>query len=254
MAIATAKYLNLAVKSFDDADKFIGIEPAGEVAYQASTMLKAIGNAVVDFAMENDDDIRKMYGIMSSELGSKRTYNMQNIAFANDSFNDYIGKVCSIPDAIKNGDVPEDLNLDAAFFDRDRKFNLALFSTDENECVPIPAEDAFAEIGHMQTLIKMTENFSKQLQEMAAKTPAKTDAMDGVYAKQYDMSLMAVRLMATSMVRYSAILLRHIVNATSELFDHVTSDSGRTEVPTISWKGDAEKSPESQENRWAIFV
>lgn len=257
MAIIAEKYLNLAVKSFDDADKFIDMEPAGEVAYQATVMLKSIGNAVVDFAMENDADIRKMHDLMSSELGSKRNYNMQNIEFARSSFDEYLGKVFSILDAVKNGTISDDLNLDAAFFERDRKFNIALFSTEENECVPIPAMDAFAEIGHMTTLIKITENFSKQLQDMATKVPEKKDIMDGIHAKQYDTALMAIRLMATSMIRFSAILLRHIVNATAELYDHVTSDAPRwqqAEVPTISWKGDVKSSSDPETNRWAIFL
>ena len=257
MAIITDKYLNLAVKTFDESDKYIDIEPVSDVVAQASATLKEIKNAVIDFAAENDADIRGMHEAMTSERGSRRNYSMQSITFAKDSFDDYVNKLMSIPAAAKNGTISEDLSLNAGFFERDKKFNIALFNTDENECVPIPAEDAFDELGHMTTLVKMTDEYMKQLHDKATLVPPKKDVMDGAYAKQYETSLMAIRLMATSMVRFCALLLRHIVNATEELYAHVTSDVPRwqqEEIPKISWKGDEGESPDTEYNRWAIFV
>lgn len=257
MAIIDERYLNLAVKSFDDADKYINIEPVSSVADQAVATLRDIKEAIIDFARENQSDIRQLYAAVTSESGSKQNYRMQNTDFAKSSFDEYIGKVITIPEAAKNGTISENLSLDAGFFERDRKFVISLFSNEENEPVPIPAEDAFEELKYMHDLTVITDEFCKQIIDKAAIVPQKTGQMDADYARRYETSIMAVRLMATSMIRFCSILLRHVVNNAAELYDHAMSSRPRwskDEIPTISWNGDEGKSANTEENRWAIFV
>lgn len=257
MAICIEKYVNIATKTFDDTDHFMGLNTAKEVATKATTMLDDIRAAVIEFATENDVDLRRLHAAVTSEMGSKKNYRMQSIDFAKGSFEEYIAKVLAIPTAIKDGNVPDNMTLNDGFFERDRGFNIALFSVEDNECVPIPAEEAFAEVGHMSTLVEITKDYADKIRNMAENVPEKKDFMDGVYAKSYDIHLNATKLLAMSTIRFCALLLRHIVNSAAELFDHATADKPvwqRGELPTICWRGDNNENSDTESNRWAIFV
>lgn len=254
--IAKEKYLNLAVKTFDDAEKYIDVEPTSEVVKQAVAALNAIKASTIEFSMENHKALMELYSAVTSDRGSKMNYRMQNIEFAKASFDEYIGKVLEVPSAAMNGTLTDGVTIDAGFFMRDCNFIIALFSTEENECVPIPAEEAFEEI-KLQLLAQIVDDFSKHIMDKASMIPTSPEPVDGATAAKLDICRMAIKLMATSMVRFTALLFRHVVNNAVYLYNYAMDDRARwsrEEAPSICWKEDDEIPEPDESQRWAVFM
>ncbi len=263
MSVKYEKYVNDAIKTFDEAEKIIDLPNVEAVVNLSVSLLEGIRNGIVSFAEENTECIRNLHKQMSSEMGSKAHYKMQSTAFADSSFKDYIAKVVALPEAIHNGNIPEESSLDAGFFNRDKDFNIAIFSTDENEVVTIPAEDAFNELQYMARLIEFVDWAIGILKDKANLVPKFIgDQMDGVTASKHTMGTKAMKLLATSMVRYAALLYRHLLNNTSQLYQHAMPSKydnpfERKPIPSIYWGApnwNDVRTDEDTSDRWAIFV